>query len=399
MDGVKRALNISLVSALVAAALALPASYSVAAETFQVAVGRFLSGAGAAESLSFFPDELRIHQGDTVRFTSDGFHSVALLPLGETADEWLSEHWEGRSGPWSLVRPDPDEGADASKLNPLVALPARIDCGQAGQTACRFDGEADPVEGVLNSGLPGAGPMALTVTIDAPAGETLWAVDLVTGMSMRIEVVAASAPASTSQEISAANAAQEQADTEAAARLHRTYSKKREKTTKGGKVTWKAWAGVDGDGLVLRSMYPKSLPINKGHSVQWQFSKLVFDAHTVTFPTAEARALMDAFPEIACDADGDTGSSPDNAQEQPSPPFCDDPRHLELDIPNELVNKQGGSSIATATSFAHSGVRGALPLATSKAPFKLRFTKASGKKGFSYACALHPTMTGKVVVK
>ena len=399
MDAVNRALNIPLACVLVTAALALPVPHSAAAETFQVGVGKLLPGPGSAESLSFFPDRLRIHQGDTIRFTSDGFHSVALLPLGETAEDWLTDHWEGRSGPWSLVQSDPDEGPDASKFNPLVALPARIDCGQAGQGACRFDGEADPVEGVLNSGLPGAGPVDFSVTVEAPAGETMWAVDLVTGMSMQIDVVATTEPSSTSQEISAANAARTQIDTQGADVLHRSYSKKREKTTRRGKVTWKAWAGVDGDGFVLRSMYPKSLPIRKGHSVQWQFSKLVFDAHTVTFPPTEARSMMDAFPEIACDADGDAGSSPDNGQEQPSPPFCDDPRHLELDIPVELASKQGGASIALATSFAHSGVRGAAPLATSTAPYKLRFTKLSGKKGFPYACALHPTMTGKVVVK
>src|SRR5687768_1794272 len=41
------------------------------------------------EYLAYYPDHLRVHRGDTVRFRRDGFHTVTFSPPGQPRRSWL----------------------------------------------------------------------------------------------------------------------------------------------------------------------------------------------------------------------------------------------------------------------------------------------------------------------
>src|SRR5207247_10997315 len=92
--------------------LVLPTTSALAApRTFHVTVGRFMHGA-PAESMRFFPETIRVHQGDILHFTSDGFHTATLLPLGAGPIEWLDRH-AGPGDPYAIFQRDKDDGPRA----------------------------------------------------------------------------------------------------------------------------------------------------------------------------------------------------------------------------------------------------------------------------------------------
>jgi plastocyanin len=388
----------------------LPSPPAAAVLTFDVEVGRFFDETDhTAESMRFYPAAIEIVPGDTLRFSTESFHGVTLLPLGNEPAAWSAAH-AGPGGTWSAFVPDPDEGSRAARINSAVAAPSRA-CGWPGQSPCEFDGSGDGALGPLNSGLAlfptesGAETRELgfDVTITADPGSTIYAVDpLHPAMSMRIDVVASFDDRSDPGELADASEAQFAADAARATALDRTFARKRVKRTVRGRAVWQAWAGLEEQGISLRRFYPRRLTVAPGDAVKWVFSKNLYEAHSVTFPRGRAAALAGSFPEIACDTNGDDDPSPDSAPASQAFPFCSSFGYLELDVPAAMAAPAGDASVRSAADFEASGARGA-SYATTRRAYQLSFPKKSPGQGFAYACAIHEAahapMGGAVVVK
>ena len=382
-----------------------------AQETWQVEVGRYMNeDDNSAESMRFYPSALTVHQGDVLHFNTKSLHSVTLLPVGQDASTWLGSQAGGMDKPWSVFRSDPDETGGA-KGNLKVMSPSGV-CGWPTQSPCSFNGIGDETNGIVHSGLAifptgnGAETKQLdfSVRVLADPGQSFDVVDVLhPGMKMTVEVVGADEAGSDPDALEEQSDEQFATDKATAVRLHNQYKDKR---VKKGKV-WSAWAGVETATVSLRRMYPSKLTIKKNQSVKWNFNKNVYSSHTVTFPATQARNIAADFPEIVCDTDGDapggeTTPVADSAPTAGSFPFCDNYQQLELDVPAQMSSALGDGVLKSATELESSGVRGA-GLATSTVAYKLKFTKTSGKKGFSYVCMIYEiadaAMQGKVVVK
>lgn len=378
-----------------------------AAATYDVEVGRFFKETDhTKESLRFYPQTLKVYQGDSVRFKSGSFHSVTLLPLDSDPDAWASDNAGGAGKPWSLFSQDPDEGAGALKTNLRAVWPSRP-CGWPGQAVCSFSGYDGET---LHSGLAlfpngqsaETKQLDFTVTINSDPGEVVTVVDILhPAMRMTIEVVGAGEAASDPAAIAAASEARFAQDATAAKKLAKKFSNKDVvKKIKGKKYRF-VWAGVEQDGVALRGFYPKTVTIRKGQGVRWMFNQNVYSSHTVTFPVKKGVSLAGSFPEFVCDPDGDEGTAPDTPGTTTAP-YCTNVYQLELDVPQKFPGASGNGKYTAGKDFESSGVRG-MGIATTTTPYSLLFTKASTKKGFSYMDLIyeiaHAPMRGKVIVK
>jgi plastocyanin len=361
--------------------------------TYDVLVGQFLEAAPAAESMRFFPGELDVHQGDTLHFTSNGFHTATFLPSGVGPVEWFdSQATLGTNQPFALIEPDEDDGGDAFKFNNEAIFPSDPSCGGPGQAACTFDGSS-----VLNSGAPFFGPFDFAATIDAGVGTSFYIVCIIHGpdMRMRVDVVGAGEPASDPDDLVDTNAAALRQDLDTANALHERFSSRRTShVAVGGARVWDAWAGIDSNHVALYNFYPRKLRIDKGDRVQWHFDSLSFEDHSVTMPFGTAMEIASNAP-IACDPDSDAGPGPDNPPELEGPPFCNDPAQLEIELDDRLIPPHGNGAFRGA-DLESSGVRGAN--APGDQNYVVRFPERSPDAGFKYICLIHPFMRGRVVV-
>ena len=403
---------------LIASALIQGDSPARAALTYEVEVGRYFDSTDPSkESMRFYPAALDVHQGDILHFSTEAFHGVSLLPVGEDVSSWLGTYAGGTDRLWSAFVSDPDEGRDSFKVNRRVVSPSDV-CGWPSQSACEFDG-ADPSApgGVLHSGLaiyPTSGGAELkkldfSVAINADPGQIIHVVDLLNpGMRMEVRVVPAGQPASDQSELDAESATLFAQDARKAASLHKNYSAKKVKRVIGGKPTWLAWAGVETATVSLRRAYPEKLTIKKGQRIRWLFTKNIYSSHSITFPMARGRSTAMAFPEVVCDPDGDfvdpsgeQPAQPDEAPTSTSPPYCDADPQLELDVPDEMTVSAGNAKLNSASDFETSGARGK-GYATTTAPYTLAFTKPR-KKGYRFIDVTgfpgYLAVTGRVVVK
>ncbi|TMK27638.1 MAG: hypothetical protein E6G61_11380 [Actinobacteria bacterium] len=312
--------------------------------------------------------------------------------------EWFDTNATlGTSQPYALAQPNPDNGSTAYKFGNNAIFPTDSTCGGPTQSPCAFDGTT-----VLNSGIPVFfdGPMDWTVTVGAAPGDSFWVVCLVHGanMRMKVNVVATSAPASDPAALDTANAQALAQDTASAAALNAKYSAKQTWHVKGNHRVWDAWAGVDNRHVAVYGMFPRTLKVAKGDTVQWHFDSLTFEDHTVTFPSDKARKIANFFNPV-CDPDGDAGPGPDNPPDMMDPPFCTDPTQLEIQLSDKFVPKLGDGTV-TGRELESSGVRGAGSSALGgDANYNLRFGATSSGTGFKYICMIHPFMRGRVVVR
>jgi plastocyanin len=373
------------------AALVLPATGAGAATTYKVSVGKFLKGS-PAESMRFLPWSIDVHQGDTLHFNSQSFHTATLLPIGAGIVDWYDANAQiGSSEPYALAQPDTEDKPHTYKFGNLAVFPTSSKCGAPDQPPCSFDGSS-----VLNSGAPLSGPFDFSVTVDAPVGSSFWVICLVHGpnMRMQVNVVASSDPASDPADLRAANKQAIAQDAATAAALNAKYSTRQTwHVGPGGRRVWDAWAGVDTRHLSLYAMYPHTLRIAKGATVQWHFDSLNFEQHTVSFPSDKAKKIAN-FTGVACDPDGDSGPLPDGPPDMMSPPFCNDPTQVELHFDPRFVPPQGNGTFK-GHDLESSGVRGS---EFADANYNLKFG-ARSSTGFTYICMIHTFMRGRVVVK
>jgi plastocyanin len=384
----QRGSKIFTVVSVLLLSLLLPTTDALAApKTFHVKVGRFLRGA-PAESMRFFPETIRVHQGDILHFTSDGFHTATLLPVGSGPIEWLDRH-AGPGDPYAGFLRDRDDGPRAYVFSTAVALPTDPTCGGSGQSACSFDGSS-----VLNSGVPLTGPLDTAVSVDVAPGRTFYAVCLIHGamMHMKVNVVANTKPRSDPDRIKAVNTAALAQDHDTAMALDAKFSGRRTWHRHNGTKVWDAWAGVDSSHIALYGMYPDKLKIARGQKVQWHFDELTFEDHTVSFPAATAYRVTSNSFVLVCES----ASGQDDPPQLPGPPFCNNPADLEIQFDNRFVKSIGDGSFARA-DFQNSGARGTTsPLGDRN--YTLKFTKRSGDAPFQYICLIHPFMRGRVRV-
>lgn len=362
-----------------------------ATQTLSIQVGGDGQVNGTAfEGMRFMaPSTLIVNKGDTLAFTFAGFHTATLLPANEGADEWVAQNANGVGSTYGLVGLDSDESGNFV-VNPKVAFPSDPSCGSS-SSPCTYDGSA-----VVNSGLSLLLPSPTwSVTINGKPGDSFWVICLVhPHMALRVQIAQGTQTATTQSAINSYKSSTLAADHESAAALLPKLNKPTSHKTSGGKVVWDAYAGFDQDGYGLDGMFPKSLHIKKGQTVRWHFSQLMGNIHTVTFPRSKVAALNAAFPNPVCEsASGDT---PPSAK---PPAFCSTgPQDFELELAGSSVLPSGGHTYAGGSGILNSGVEGAG--APSQAPFDVKFTKSSSKKGYSYACIVHGVMmSGTVYVK
>lgn len=391
-----------LVAVLVMVASLLPGSIAHAQTVYEVEVGAELEGVPAASN-RFFPSSLELHSDDTLHLT--GFFPMAVLPQGLSAQEWREQSASDGNDPYTLFVPDSDDGPTDSKLNSNLLVASESDCGLTAEAACEYSGKrATPLDGepgILFTGASFAQPVSFYVTITADPGEVLYiAAAGAKAADMRIEVVAADAPATTQEQIDAAQAEQVRRDTSTAQALHAKLSKPSKRVV-NGKVVWDAFAGYDTRNISLIAMYPKKLTVGKGQKVRWHFD-LENEYHSATFTADKALDVASQAFQPACDPDGDSGPGPDNPPELEQPPFCNDPSQFELDMGPKWLPEVGNNRITKNSELEHSGMRGPDDLQTgidNEDYWDVRFDKTN-KDGFKYFCLLHGRgMSGKVVVK
>lgn len=388
---IKRWAGLAVAAGTLAGVSALPVTAAGAAATpatLTVQVGGDSAVAGIPfEGMRFLaPPTFTVHKGDTINFDFAGFHTATLLPDDQSPDEWEAENTAGLGSPYGLVAPDSDDSATQFEFNNAAVLPSDPTCGTA-TSPCAYDGKS-----VVNSGAPFAAN-SFAVTINDAPNSVIWVVCLIhPDMKMRISVVDDATATTTQSAIDSYKSQTLAADHEAAAALIPTLEKPSKHKTSGGKVVWDAYAGFDQDGWGLDSMFPHALKIKKGQTVRWHFSQLMGNIHTVTFPKKQAVSLSNQFGVPVCEsASGDT---PPTSQ---APPFCTDPTSLELHVPGAALLAAGSHSYSGPTSGMHSsGVEGAG--APSMAPYDLKFTHRSNKKGFTYACIVHGAMMDGTVI-
>jgi plastocyanin len=384
----RRGSHIVTMTSVILLSVLLPSTAAMAAtRTYHVKVGKFLHGA-PAESMRFFPETIRIHQGDILHFTSDGFHTATLLPLGAGPIEWLDRH-AGPGDPYASLQRDRDDGPRAYVFSTAVALPTDPSCGGSGQSPCSFDGSS-----LLNSGVPLSGPLDMAVSVDVAPGRTFYVVCLIHGamMHMKVNVVANSKPRSSPNRIKDANTAALAQDHDTALALVAKFDARRTWHWHNGTKVWDAWAGVDSSHIAVYGMFPNKLKIARGDKVQWHFDELTFEDHTVSFPAKTAYQVAGNSFVPVCES----ASGADNPPQLPGPPFCNNPADLEIQLDNRFVTKIGDGSFAR-TDYQNSGVRGTNSHFGDR-NYTLKFTKRSGAEPFQYICLIHPFMRGRVRV-
>lgn len=382
---------------------ALPMAPAAAQNTYEVVVGSRLKGA-PAEANSFFPGDIAVHQGDTLHFTSDGFHTATLLPAGQNPEEWVESNASKRTAQtYSIFQTDPDEGEHAYKASTALLLPSRFDCGGPDQDPCEFDGSQpsgswrNPAATVLNSGAPIEAPLDFSVTITADPGTELWAICLVHSahMYMRIEVVEGDAESSDQAAIDQTTAKALASAARQAAALHKKYSRRLvQRSGPGSTRIYDTWVGIDTQSFSLLDIYPSKLAIKPGDTIRWNFDLLSED-HTASFPDGQALDIANAFPEMKCDLDTDSGPLPDQDPFLPPPLFCPGAFYqLELDFPADFVDPVGDGSFE-GDDFESSGVRGP---ESEEAPYEVVFP-APMKDAITVVCMIHPFMDQTIQVR
>jgi plastocyanin len=352
-----------------------------------------------ADGMRFYAPVLSVHQGDILTFTFDGFHTATLLPANTDADTWVAANATGFGKPYSFTIADPDEGAAGAKANPAVLLPSQLDCGSAADP-CPYDGT-----GVVNSGIvdandvQGTQPYTFSVQINAAVGSSISGLCLIhLGMRVHISVVASTETATTQDEIDAFAATKANHDARAAHKLHLSLLESTANQD-GGVVD--AYAGFDGPHFSLDHMYPSKITLQKGQEVTWHFDQILFEDHTVTFPSKKALKIASnsVFPPV-CDPDGDSGAAPDEPWNPDATTLAEvcagGVSQIEFDLDPRFGPPAGDGDVTSTKDFESSGVEGAN--AGVNASFTLRFPTKTDTEPYTFICMIHPFMHGKVVV-
>jgi plastocyanin len=337
----------------------------------------------------FFPRDLQVHQGDTVRWESPSFHfDQAFHTVTFTPD------------PEGLLPLRDDELPGTVAFNEPAFF--NTGCGRAGQEPCEL---SDPTEHV-NSGTPilhldeEEAIEPFSARIDYPPGVYRYVCALhYPVMEGTVEVVPDDVPLNnpSAEELEALVTAESAAAHELEAERSRpTY------VEEGGRRIWLATAGArtrDRGGVGVVGFMPASLEIAAGDTVRWTDED---EAHSVTFPGASEVPIMFS---ANCESDEPDAGLPGVPLLGLLPVTgngaCPPGWTFEITI-NELGRPQPapGNAVASPATWHHSGFmsptdqRGHWDAPT---VFEATFP-VPGE--FTYRCYVHPeVMTGSVIVR
>jgi plastocyanin len=305
--------------------------------TWNMSVGQ---GHGQVAANDFFPEEITVHQGDTIHFAS-AFgepHTVTFVPAGMTTPALIVPE---AAGPPHLM------------INPLAANPTSNAGG-----AVTFDSSQ-----YFNSGLLFKGDSA---DLTFPKIGTFKFVCLVhAGMSVSVSVVGAGGQVQTQAQLDAAGKADsDQVIANGVAAASQINSTKQQ--LPDGSYNWRVQAGGHAGEADILEFNSPNITVNAGDTVTW--TNLTDTPHTVTF-AAPGQALPDFIQPIP---------------QTSGPPI--------LELPLAAVLPAGGSSY-DGTAFTNSGI-----ISTADSPtntFSLKFTKPGT---YTYVCLVHGGMMGTITV-
>lgn len=385
-----------LIVLMVLAAGLVGQSPAQAQTTYNVEVGfEFPRKSGIpGYSSRFYPPSIKIHRGDILHFMgSPGL----FLPIGTDPVEFREQNMIRVGDPYFPLDGDPDDGADAMKLN-LAAFEISVqNCGQADRP-CTYNGQ-----GVLNTGDQAR---QFSVTIDVAAPQVIWIHSGFGTQTMRIEIVGANDEASTQQELDRRAARLKRQDFDTAAALHYKLSRRQtsHRRADGTRVV-DAYGGFDSGPVNLLAFYPRRIRIRRGDVVQWHWN-LENEIHSAAFPLTKTQSIFQHNFAPFCDPDGDEGEQRDNPPEgqSRSDPPCNDMSQFEVDMdPRERARPRGNGVFRGPKDFEYSGLRvteSIQPGFGNERPWNVRFRARSGDKGWRYFCTIHGGfMDGTVVVR
>ena len=395
---------------------------------------------------TFYPDNLQSHPGDAIVFTlapnPHAFHTVHILTLGMTPLEWYS----GFSGGFiqsDLTRP-------GGWQSPYFGIEAVSPCGRADQDPCLFNADDVGTPGEefgVNSGVlvnpppdGGAGNTSFTITLDPglqPGPYYVTSDADGSTMSGRIDVVPPGQPVQAAGDVEAAAQRQYEADLDWLAGLDQIDDPP-EASNPDGTKTWQVAAGrgqvaapstaslgapeseayttgtpqTDASGepqaseprawLSIDEFAPSQTVVIAGDTVTWTNWSPGAVAHTVS----GFASTPDAIPNLSPYQPGCMTSS----GELQVPPAGSFPPDIWNTCPGMEVNNLTDLSQPSASSGDPytDGERTSGILLNQKyldspvgagLPFESSYSVTFPNPGtYYYHCAIHPEMTGVVVV-
>jgi plastocyanin len=230
--------------------------------TYTVLVGAGNSQQGVS-LMSYFPNKLRIHVGDTVvwKANSHEIHTVTFLAGAPMPD---------------LLIPAPQGLASPLMFNPLAAFPAAPQNGQ-------YDGST-----YVNSAVMSLDPgQVLTFSLTFTTKGTFEYMCLVHGMMMSAEIdvvdnsVRVPSPAQVNNE-----AASQMAHLWSS--VPRVLEKARRQVNppvhhSDGTTTWKITVGYSSGMVDVMRFFPSTVEVRPGDTVEWDLSSADVAPHTITF--------------------------------------------------------------------------------------------------------------------
>ncbi len=360
---------------------------------------------------TFYPDQLQVHPGDSIVFTlapnQQAFHTVHLLALGMTPLEFYA----GFSGGFvqaNLARP-------GEWQTTYFGFQAGTPCGRAGQHTCVSVDVTDDISfGIASPVLVnpppgnGEGNTSFITTLDpAVRPGPYYIMSDVDGPTMigRIDVVAPDQPVQAASELEAAAARQYEADLAWLAGQDR-IDYPTEASNPDGTKTWQVAAGGGGENkswLSINEFGPADMVVIAGDTVTWTNDSPGAVPHTVSGFASTADAIPQDLSPFQPGCLTESG-------EPQLPPAGSFPPDIWNSCPGAEVNNLTASSQPSASSrdpyvdgertsgivlnqeYLDSPIGAGLPFASS---YSVTFANPGT---YAYECAIHPGMTGTVVV-
>jgi plastocyanin len=307
----------------------------------------------------FFPLRTKIHVGDSVRFSINGFHSVTFLAKGQALP------------PLIVLAPTiPLSGRLDSAGNPFWfnSQPTQIINPQAGAPA---GGNTYSGKGFLSSGLPGEGPPKPFVVRFTKAGVYTFHCVVHPGMQGTVDVLPKS------KAIPSLKADRRLAITEDKAAIAQA-----KRLAKVNVPTASVLAGHDAGPVAWLRFFPESLTIKAGTTVEFRISSRR-EVHTITIGPAKYTEEIEKSFTAPIPGTGKPPEIPPTIGVNPLAAYPSDPPPLP---PYTGSNHGNGFEAAGILSL------GGAPLPSSA---KITFTKAGV---YDFECVIHPNMDGKITV-
>jgi plastocyanin len=316
-----------------------------------------------ADLNQFFPSSIKVHAGDSVRFTIAGFHAVNFPKRGEA--------------PPPLAAPDTSHPANNSvdssgtaywfNGQPTPVIPSIVSAGT---------GSGKPYTGAaaVGSGLPLGPPKPFVVKFPKAGSYTYYCV-VHPGMKATVSVVGKSKPVPSAK----ADAAR------AAAQLAKSVTALKQLAQQKAPANT-VIAGPDKtNGPVLLRFTPANLTTKVGTPITLEMTPGTTEDHTFTFAKDVKAAGKAADATFIGPLAGSSTSGPPTLAFDPKWAYPSDPPGAPVAI-NGTNHGDG---------FVNTGVLDGSPAT----PFPQKVTVSFSAPGtYTYLCAIHTFMTGKITV-